>query len=86
MSEKTVKIKLNSGLHARSAALFVQEASRFQSDIFIEKSGRKINAKSIMGLLSLAIAQDEFITIYTDGQDEAEALQTLSAFVQNETN
>ena len=56
MLEKQVKVKLKTGLQARPAALFVQEANRFSSDIFLEKDGKKVNAKSIMGLMSLAIS------------------------------
>ncbi len=55
MVEKTVTIQLKTGLQARPAALFVQEANRFGADIFLEKDGKKVNAKSIMGLMSLAV-------------------------------
>ncbi|MCJ8007693.1 HPr family phosphocarrier protein [Lederbergia wuyishanensis] len=84
MAVKEVEVKLNTGLQARSAAQFVQEASRFSSDIFIEKDGRKVNAKSIMGLMSLAIGPSATIQLYADGNDEEEALDTLSALVQSE--
>lgn len=85
MAVKEVEVKLNTGLQARSAAQFVQEASRFSSDIFIEKDGRKVNAKSIMGLMSLAIGPSATIQLYADGNDEEEALDTLSALVQSES-
>ena len=55
MVEKQVEVKLKTGLQARPAALFVQEANRFSSDVFLEKDGKKVNAKSIMGLMSLAV-------------------------------
>ena len=55
MVEKKVEVRLKSGLQARPAAAFVQEATQFSSDIFIEKDGKKVNAKSIMGLMSLAM-------------------------------
>ncbi|MBS4200316.1 HPr family phosphocarrier protein [Bacillus sp. FJAT-49732] len=84
MAVKEVEVKLNTGLQARSAAQFVQEASRFAADIFIEKDGRKVNAKSIMGLMSLAIGPGVTIKLYADGNDEEEAIDTLSAFVQSE--
>jgi len=85
LAVKEVEVKLNTGLQARSAAQFVQEASRFSSDIFIEKDGRKVNAKSIMGLMSLAIGPSATIQLYADGNDEEEALDTLSALVQSES-
>ncbi|MBS4195398.1 HPr family phosphocarrier protein [Lederbergia citri] len=85
MAVKEVEVKLNTGLQARSAAQFVQEASRFLSDVFIEKDGRKVNAKSIMGLMSLAIGPGATIKLLAEGNDEEEALDTLSAFVQSES-
>lgn len=85
MAEKEVEVKLNTGLQARSAAQFVQEASRFLSDVFIEKDGRKVNAKSIMGLMSLAIGPGATIRLLAEGNDEEEALDTLSAFVESES-
>lgn len=85
MAEKEVEVKLNTGLQARSAAQFVQEASRFLSDVFIEKDGRKVNAKSIMGLMSLAIGPGATIKLLAEGNDEEEALDTLSAFVESES-
>ena len=54
MVEKQVEIKLKTGLQARPAAMFVQKANRFSSDVFLEKDGKKVNAKSIMGLMSLS--------------------------------
>ncbi|MFQ1030658.1 HPr family phosphocarrier protein, partial [Staphylococcus haemolyticus] len=63
MVEKTVTIQLKTGLQARPAALFVQEANRFGADIFLEKDGKKVNAKSIMGLMSLAISSGVTVTL-----------------------
>ncbi|GMB09076.1 HPr family phosphocarrier protein [Thermolongibacillus altinsuensis] len=84
MVEKQVEVLLKTGLQARPAALFVQEANRFSSDIYIEKNGKKVNAKSIMGLMSLAISSGSVITIIADGPDEQEALDTLVKYVQQE--
>jgi len=81
MVEKTVKINLDPGLQARLAAKFVQEATRFSSQILLLKDGKVINAKSIMGLMSLAIAKGEEITLRTEGPDEEEALNELVQFV-----
>ena len=64
MVEKQVEVKLKTGLQARPAALFVQEANRFSSDVFLEKDGKKVNAKSIMGLNeSWQLVQDSIITL-----------------------
>jgi catabolite repression HPr-like protein len=84
MVEKTVLVKRKSGLQARPAALFVQEANKFNSNIFIEKEGRKVNAKSIMGIMSLAVGSGKEISIFVDGKDEAEALSALISFVEKE--
>ncbi|MCP3741575.1 HPr family phosphocarrier protein [Rossellomorea sp. BNER] len=84
MVEKQVQVKLKTGLQARPAALFVQEANRFSSEILLEKDGKKVNAKSIMGLMSLAISSGSTITLFTDGSDEDEAIRALTEFIQKE--
>ncbi len=84
MLEKQVEVKLKTGLQARPAALFVQEANRFSSDVFLEKDGKKVNAKSIMGLMSLAVSSGSVITLIVDGKDETEALEELSKYIQKE--
>lgn len=85
MVEKQVEVKLKTGLQARPAAMFVQEANRFSSDVFIQKGGKKVNAKSIMGLMSLAVSSGSTITLIADGNDEAEALDALSEYIQRES-
>jgi catabolite repression HPr-like protein len=84
MLVKQVEVKLKTGLQARPAALFVQEANRFSADIFLEKDGKKVNAKSIMGLMSLAVGSGVLIDIVADGDDEASAIEALSDFIQKE--
>ena len=84
MVEKKVEVRLKSGLQARPAAAFVQEATQFSSDIFIEKDGKKINAKSIMGLMSLAVGTGTTITLSAEGSDEEQAIEYLGAFVDKE--
>nr|WP_208416412.1 HPr family phosphocarrier protein [Thalassobacillus devorans] len=76
-----MKVELETGLQARPAAQFVQLANRFSSDIFIEKDGKRVNAKSIMGLMSLAIGADEEVLLITEGSDEEPAMEELQAFV-----
>ncbi len=80
--EKTVKIELDSGLQARPAAYFVQEANRFDSHIFLENDDKKVNAKSIMGLMSLALTKGEEIKLIIEGEDEEEAMEYLTSLVR----
>lgn len=84
MVEKQVEVKLKTGLQARPAALFVQEANRFSAEIFLEREGKKVNAKSIMGLMSLAVSSGSVITIIADGDDEQEAVAALTDYIQKE--
>ncbi len=79
--ERSIKVELTTGLQARPAAEFVQEANRYTSHIFLEKNGKKVNAKSIMGLMSLAITTGEQITLIAEGADEEAALSQLTSFV-----
>jgi catabolite repression HPr-like protein len=81
MVEKKVTVQLKTGLQARPAALFVQEANRYTADVFVEKEGKKVNAKSIMGIMSLAVGSGAELNLSVDGQDENEALEALAAFV-----
>ena len=83
MVEKKVTVKLKTGLQARPAAHFVQEASRFTADVFIIDGEKKVNVKSIMGLMSLAIGSGKTVILAADGQDEEEAVQVLEAFMTN---
>lgn len=85
MLVKQVEVKLKTGLQARPAALFVQEANRFSSDIYLEKDGKKVNAKSIMGLMSLAVSSGTEINIIADGDDEQEAIGALANFIEKES-
>lgn len=81
MVHKSLIVEVNPGIQANVAAKFVQEANGFVSEVFLEKNNRRINAKSIMGILSLAIAKGEEISLYIDGSDEQEAINTLTAFL-----
>ena len=84
MVEKQVQVKLRTGLQARPAALFVQEANRFSSDVFLEKDGKKVNAKSIMGLMSLAIGSGSTVLLMAEGSDEQEALSKLTDYIEQD--
>ncbi|PGA17429.1 phosphocarrier protein Chr [Priestia aryabhattai] len=82
--EKQIEVKLKTGLQARVAALFVQEATRFTSDVYLKKDEKVVNAKSIMGLMSLAINNGSLITLIVEGVDEKEAMDALVAYVEND--
>ncbi|MGN7387522.1 HPr family phosphocarrier protein [Sporosarcina sp. SAFN-015] len=84
MAERTVEVKMKTGLQARQAALFVQEANRFTADVFLKRDERQVNAKSIMGVMSLAIARGAEVTLIAEGVDEEQAIEKLSALVENE--
>ncbi|WP_432360561.1 HPr family phosphocarrier protein [Sporosarcina sp. UB5] len=84
MAERTVEVKMKTGLQARQAALFVQEANRFTADVFLKRNERQVNAKSIMGVMSLAIARGAEVTLIAEGVDEEQAIETLAALVENE--
>lgn len=81
MIEKKVEVLLETGLQARSAAQFVQEANRFSAEIFLVKEDKRINAKSIMGLMTLALAKGEAVTLIAEGADEEDAVAALIAFM-----
>lgn len=83
MIKKPITIKLDDGLDARPIALLVQEASQYTSQVYIEIDNKKINAKSIMGMMSLKLAGGEHLTVVTDGVDEGEAAQGIEAFFAN---
>lgn len=82
MIKREVTITNNIGLHARPATFFIQKANTFKSSIWIEKDDRKVNAKSLLGVLSLGIAQGMSITIVADGSDENVAVDGLITLIQ----
>lgn len=84
MIENQIEVKLKTGLQARQAALFVQEANHFAADVFLEKDGKKVNAKSIMGVMSLAIAKGTTVTLSGEGDDAEKAVSSLTALIQQE--
>ncbi|OUM88075.1 MAG: hypothetical protein BAA01_13765 [Bacillus thermozeamaize] len=81
---KEVVVKLRNGLHARPAALFVQEANRFSSDIYLVMEDKRVSAKSIMGVMSLAINQGTSVTIEAEGPDAAQAVESLAVMISKE--
>ena len=83
---RKLKIINKLGMHARAAAQFVQLASSCRAHVEIEKDGRRVNGKSIMGVMMLAAAQGSEITLYTDGEDETECMQKLEELINNRFN
>jgi len=81
MVSREVTIKNNVGLHARPATFFIQKANSFKSSIWVEREDRRINAKSLLGVLSLGIVKGMNITIIADGADENEAVDGLVALI-----
>jgi len=81
MISREVTITNTIGLHARPATFFIQKANSFKSSIWVEKEDRKVNAKSLLGVLSLGIAQGMTVTLLADGSDENEALAGLAELV-----
>jgi phosphocarrier protein HPr len=77
MIQKDVTIKNRAGIHARPAALIVQTANGFDSEIFMEKNGNKINAKSIMGIITLGAAYNTTLSVIADGNDEDDAVAAI---------
>ena len=81
MVTQEVTINNEVGLHARPATFFIQRANEFKSGIWVEKDERRVNAKSLLGVLSLGITKGTTITLLADGSDEKEAVAALSELV-----
>ena len=77
MVTRNVTITNSVGLHARPATFFIQKANQYKSTIWVEKDERRVNAKSLLGVLSLGVVKDMTITIIADGSDENDALDGL---------
>jgi phosphocarrier protein len=81
MQQRDVEVVNKLGLHARPSARLTQLASSFKSQVFMSRNGRRVNAKSIMGVMMLAAAKGSTITLETDGEDEVEAIDTLADLI-----
>lgn len=81
MKKETMSIQLANGLEARPIAVLVQIASQFESKIYLEAEGKRVNAKSIMGMMSLGMDVGESVTIEADGEDENAAVVKLADFL-----
>ena len=83
MYAKEVMVKNSVGLYARAATYFIQKANEFKSSIWVEKEERRVNGKSLLGILSLGVVGDTTINIIADGEDEQQAVEKLVALVSN---
>ncbi|CAM3684632.1 phosphocarrier protein HPr [Mesobacillus zeae] len=84
MAEKKFKVIAETGIHARPATLLVQAASKFDSEIQLQYKEKKVNLKSIMGVMSLGIGQGAEITVSAEGSDEADAMNTIEETLKRE--
>ncbi len=83
MVSKSVVVLNQVGLHAKTATLFIQKANEFKSAIWVEKDARRVNAKSLLGVLSLGITRGTEILLSAEGADEAEALSSLASLISS---
>jgi phosphocarrier protein len=83
MQQRDVEIVNKLGLHARPSARLTQLASSFDSKVFLSRNGRRVNAKSIMGVMMLAAAKGSTITLETEGEDEKEAIDALAGLISS---
>lgn len=84
MITKEVVINNQVGLHARPATFFIQKANEFKSSIWIERDDRRVNAKSLLGVLSLGIVKGTAVNLIADGPDEENAIATLSELIASD--
>ena len=84
MFTQEVTVNNEVGLHARPATYFIQKANEFKSGIWVEKEERRVNAKSLLGVLSLGIVKGTAITLIADGPDAKEAVEALVQLVDNQ--
>lgn len=83
MVRKTITIELPSDLEARPVAMLVQVASQFESQIYVECESKRVNAKSIMGMMTLGLSEGEEVVITADGEDEEQAVESIEAYLKN---
>ena len=84
MVQKNIKIQIPTGLEARPVAVLVQIASKYESSIFIESGTKRVNAKSIMGMMTLGLDAGEEITLSANGDDENAAMESIEQYLSNQ--
>jgi phosphocarrier protein HPr len=83
MQQREVEIANKLGLHARASAKLTQLAAKYQCDVIMARNNRKVNAKSIMGVMMLAAGKGARVTLMTDGPDETEAMEAIVALIDD---
>ncbi|MBQ3932652.1 MAG: HPr family phosphocarrier protein [Lachnospiraceae bacterium] len=83
MITKDMTIEISTGLEARLVAVFVQVASQFESSIYVQHDNKRVNAKSIMGMMTLGLPVGENITVSAEGTDEEEAIKEIGKYLSN---
>lgn len=81
MIRREIQVQIPNGMEASPIALLVQTASKFESSIYLEYGSVRVNAKSIMGMMSIRVDYEEKITLEVDGKDEAEAMESMTKFL-----
>jgi catabolite repression HPr-like protein len=81
MTKKEITVQLDSGLETRPVAFLVQMASQFESEVYLEMENRRVNAKSIMGMMTLGLDTGAEVTVSTNGSDEQEAMDRIEAYL-----
>ena len=84
MTKRTVTIELASGLEARPIAMLVQLASSYESTIYVQSDNKKINAKSIMGMMTLGLAEGAHVKVTADGSDEESAIEGIEKYLSSQ--
>lgn len=82
MASKSVTVELETGLEARPVAMLVQVASQFESNIYLEVGDKRVNAKSIMGMMTLALCPGEQVNLIAEGEDEDTAVEKIESYLQ----
>ncbi|MFI3201121.1 MAG: HPr family phosphocarrier protein [Eubacteriales bacterium] len=85
MIQKSINVQLANGLEARSVAMLVQVASQYESQVYIQVEEKKVNAKSIMGMMTLALNSGETLEVEADGQDEEVVVQAIEDYLSGTT-
>ena len=83
MITKKIEIQIKNGLEARPVAVLVQVASQFESSIYVEHESKKVNAKSIMGMMTLGLPAGESVTVSAEGEDEDKAIESIEKYLSN---
>lgn len=83
MLQETMKIRIKNGADARILAELVQVANYYSCSVYLEKDGKRINARSLMGMMSLGLPEGEEITVITDGEREADAMESVRQFLKD---